>query len=249
MSHHPFRILHRALALTFAFAFANAAHAQAGIIVNDTESMGKAIAEYAEQANRWKDTLAQFQKQIAAYQQMISTFSNISFQSLLPERPLQKMDESSIVQQACPSGSGNITVDIFSSITGMNLNGPIVQNAQVLCQKVNTIKVRMYNDTVEQANRIPEYNNVLNAIDQLTSMIPGANSVGNTMKTQLEVQRNMDKFQKEMQAYKTNMEAYKSMLDTLTAQQSTLARISNKGKASPLGTVIQAGTFAAAFPP
>jgi hypothetical protein len=218
-----------------------------GVTVNDPTAIGKAVAEYAEQAKRWSETLAQYQKQIAAYQQMISTFTNLSFQSLLPERPLQKMDEASIAQQACPGGSGNMGVDALAAVSGQSLEGPVVDNAQRLCVQVTKLKVKMYNDTVEQANRMPKYNQLTNSIDQLISMIPGSNSVGNTQKAQLEVANKMAKFQEEMQAYKTNMEAYRSMLETLSAQQSTLAKISNKGKPTPLGTVIQAGTFAAAF--
>lgn len=230
-----------------ALSTATFAVAQQGVIVNDTKSLGEQVAEYAKQAERWKDTLEQYRKQIAAYQQMISSFGNLSFKSLLPTKPLQKMDEGSIVQKACPSGSGHIATDIFSGITGLNLSGPVVENAQALCQKVTTIKVRMYNETVDQANRLPKYHALTQSIDQLVSMIPGANSVGNTQKAQLEVQSKMAKFQEEMQAYKTHMDAYRSMLDTLVAQQSTLAQIALKGKASPLGSVIQAGAFAAAF--
>lgn len=234
------------LAVTAAGCSANAA-AQAGVIVNDTESMAKQIAEYAEQAKRWGETLAQYQKEIAHYQQMISTITGFSFQSLLPTQPLQKMNEQQRAQQACP-GSGNVVSDVLSAVTGISLSGSIVENAQKLCVMSTQLKVKMYNETVDQANRVPQYNSQISKITDLISKLMGSSSsVGDTQKLILENQKLQSQFSQEMQAYESNMKAYQSMLVSLNGAQSTLKTISLKGKPSPLGTVIQAGAFAGAF--
>ena len=217
------------------------------VIVNDVKSMAKQIQEYAEQAKRWSDTLAQYQKQIAAFQQMVSTISGLSIQSLLPQQPLQKLDESKLAEQACP-GSGNMVSDVLSAVTGIDLTGPVVQNAQRLCVMTTKLKVKMYNESIEKANRLQVYDSGLKKVVNLISSLTGSsNSNGNTQRLILEATQSDAQLKVEMENYAANMEAYTTLLRTLENQQSILAKASLKGKASPLGTVIQAGALAAAF--
>lgn len=228
-------------------AIGTSPHAGAQVIVNDTIGVGKQIAEYAEQAKRWGETLAQYQRQIAAYQQMVSTVSGLSIQTLLPQQPLQRLDEGRLVEQACP-GSGNIFNDVLSAVTGVNLNGQILQNSQRLCVMTTQLKVRMYNESVERANRLIVYDGglkkVINFIDSLTG---SANSNGNTQRLILETSQKDAQLKVEMENYAANMASYATLLKTLEDQQSILARISLKGKPSLLGSVTQAAAFATAF--
>ncbi len=236
-----------ALVVTIA-TVAGAAHAQVAVTAvtspsldaTQESSLAKQIAEYAEQAKRWADTLKQ-------YQQFISTISGFSFQSLLPQQQLQKMDEQKMVQMACP-GSGNIIADVFSAVTSINLNGPIVENANNLCAMTTTIKVKMYNETVDKANRITDYTSQITKITDLIGKLLGSlSSAGDTQKLTLEATKLQTQLDQEMQAYDTKIRGYQSMLLTLKDAQSILASISLRGAPSTLGTVVQAGTFAAAF--
>lgn len=228
-------------------ALSSCLEASAQVIVNDTISVGKQVAEYAEQAKRWSDTLAQYQRQIAAFQQMVSTITGLSVQSLLPQQPLQKLDENKLAEQACP-GAGNMVADVLSAVTGIDLNGSVIQNAQRLCVMTTKLKVRMYNDSVDQANRLKVYDSGLQKMVNLIDSLGGSsNSNGNTQRLILETNQASTKLQSEVTNYEINMKAYKALLETLQNQQSILAQASLKGKASVLGTVTQAGAFAAAF--
>lgn len=199
-----------------------AAQSGPGVTVNDPVSIEKQIAEYAEQAKRWADTLKQ-------YQQFISTITGFSFQSLLPTQQLQKMDEQQMAKMACP-GSGNMITDIFSAVTSINLNGPIAESAQRLCAMTAIIKVKMYNETVDQANRVPEYSSQITKItDMISRLLGSSSSVGDTQKLQLEATKLQGQFDQEMKAYDTKIKGYQSMLTTLKDAQSMLASIAMRG--------------------
>ncbi|MBS7777356.1 hypothetical protein [Acidovorax sp. CCYZU-2555] len=243
---HRFQVAAARIVLAVA-AISASTHASAQVIVNDVIGVGKQIAEYAEQARRWGETAAQYQRQIAAYQQMVSTISGLSIQSLLPQQPLQRLDEGRLAEQACP-GSGSMVNDVLSAVTGVDLNGPVVQNAQRLCVMTTKLKVRMYNENVERANRLIVYDSglkrVVNLIDSLTG---SASSNGNTQRLILETAQKDAQLKVEMENYAANMAAYETLLRTLENQQSILARASLRGKASLLGSVTQAAAFATAF--
>lgn len=243
---HRFQVAAARIVLAVA-AISASMHAAAQVIVNDTIGVGKQIAEYAEQARRWGETLAQYQRQIAAYQQMVSTISGLSIQSLLPQQPLQRLDEERLAEQACP-GAGSMVSDVLSAVTGVDLNGPVLQNSQRLCVMTIKLKVKMYNESVERANRLNVYDSglkrVLSHIDSLTG---SASSNGNTQRLILETAQKEAQLKVEMENYAANMASYQTLLKTLEDQQSVLARVSLRGKASLLGNVTQAATFAAAF--
>lgn len=222
-------------------------HASAQVIVNDTISVGKQIAEYEEQARRWVETLAQYQRQIAHYQQMLSTISGLSIQSLMPQQPLQRLDEEKLAEQTCP-GAGSMVTDVLSAVTNIDLTGPVVQNAQRLCVMTTRLKVRMYNENVERSNRLMAYDAGLKKIVNIIGSLSGsANSNGNTQRLILDTTQNDAQFKVEMENYASNMDSYEKLLRTLENQQSILAKASLRGKASPLGNIIQASAFAAAF--
>lgn len=239
---HPLSLLAARLVLAMAAVgySAGAAAVGAGVMVNDPESILKQIAEFAEQAKRWADTVRQ-------YRQMISTIAGLNFQSLMPTKPLQQMDVQTMVKQACP-GSGNVIGDIFSAAIDVSLSGSIVENSQRLCVMVTTLKVKMYNETVVQSERMPMYDNQIAKLsDLLNKLLGSSSSVGDTQTLILDTTKLSQQFAQEMQAYETNMKAYQLMLSTLKDQQSLLAQISLKGKPSPLGRITQAAVFAAAF--
>ncbi|MDR6214585.1 hypothetical protein [Paracidovorax wautersii] len=228
-------------------AISASTHSGAQVIVNDTIGVGKQIAEYAEQAKRWGETLAQYQRQIAAYQQMVSTISGLSMQSLLPQQPLQRLDEERLAEQACP-GAGNMVSDVLSAVTGIDLKGPVLQNSQRLCVMTTKLKVRMYNESVERANRLTVYDGQLKKFVNLINSLTGsANSNGNTQRMILDTTQTDAQLKVEMENYAANMASYQTLLKTLEDQQSILARASLRGKPSLLGGVTQAAAFAAAF--
>lgn len=245
---HPFLVATARIVIAVAAISASTrAAAQLGVIVNDTQSMAKEMAEYAEQANRWGQTVAQYQRQIAAYQQMVSTISGLSIQSVIPQQPLQNLDADKLAEQNCP-GAGNMVTDVLSAVTSIDLNGPVVKNAQRICVMTTKLKTKMYNESVERANRIAIYDGglkkVLNYIDSLSG---SASSNGNTQRLILETAQKDAQLKVEMENYAANMASYETLLKSLESQQSVLARAALRGKASLLGNVTQAAAFAAAF--
>jgi len=245
---HPFLVATARIVIAVAAISATThAAAQLGVIVNDTQSMAKEAAEYLEQAKRWSETLAQYQRQIAAYQQMVSTVSGLGIQSVIPQQPLQKLDPDKLAEQNCP-GAGNMVTDVLAAVTSIDLTGPVVKNAQRICVLSTKLKVKMYNESVERANRINVYDSGLKKIVNVIDSLSGSpNSVGNTQRMILETAQKDAQLKMEMENYAANMASYESLLRTLESQQSVLSRAALRGKPSLLGNVTQAAAFAAAF--
>jgi hypothetical protein len=215
-------------------------NAAAQVIVNDSMSMSKQIDEYIEQARRWSATVAQ-------YRQMIATVMNLNFQSLLPTAQLQKItDTSTLIKQACP-GAGPIS-DAISSIAPLNLNGPIKDNQDRICQNIVQLRITSYNETVDMLDRLNQYRGVFQRIDELRNLLMGsASSQGDLQANTNEAVRNANKLQNEVSNWQARMNVYETAIRTLESQQSILAGVALKGSASWTGRAIQAATFAAAF--
>ncbi|MDM0090475.1 MULTISPECIES: hypothetical protein [unclassified Variovorax] len=249
----PFKTIPRCLAavrlaLAVAACASTNAFAQAGVIVNDPQSMGKQVAEFAKQAKRWSDTLAQYQKEIAHYQQMIATAVSLNFQSQLPTAQLQKItDTSLLIQQACP-GSGNLVATVIGRITPLNLNGPIKENQDRICQNIVQLRATSYNETVDMLDRLNQYNELFKKVDDLRNSLMGsASSQGDMQANTNEAVRNANKLQNEVSNWQARMNVYETAIRTLESQQSILARVALKGASTWTGRAIQAASFAAAF--
>ena len=110
------------------------------------------------------------------------------------------------------------------------------------------LKVRMYNESVERANRLIVYDGQLKRFVNLINSLTGsANSNGNTQRLILDTAQTDAQLKVEMENYAANMSSYQTLLKTLEDQQSILARASLRGKPSLLGSVTQAAAFATAF--
>lgn len=245
---HPFSLATAQILLAIAALGHSAGATAQEVIVNDVKSMAKQIQEYAEQAKRWSDTLAQYQKQIAHYQQMIATVMNLNFQSLLPTAQLQKItDTSTLIRQACP-GASSLASTVISSITPLNLNGPIKENQDRICQNVVQLRITSYNETVDMLDRLNQYNGLFKKIDDLRNSLMGSSSSQGDMQANTnEAMRNANKLQNEVSNWQARMNVYETAIKTLESQQSILAGVALKGKSSLTGKAIQAATFAAAF--
>ncbi|MBS0342946.1 MAG: hypothetical protein JSS56_20730 [Proteobacteria bacterium] len=222
------------------------ASAQSGVIVNDTQSMSKAIAEYAEQAKRWADTVAQYQQQLQHYQQMLSTAMNANFQGVLPTSALQKItDESSIIQQACPDSA--VVAGAVSTITGVDLQGPIHATALKLCAQKVHLQIDSYNSTIDLLERMPKYGGLLQQIDNLRNALGSSNSIGNLQANTNEAARTSNKLDSEFINWQSRIRANETAIATLDSQMSLVAQISLKGQGSIFGKVVSAAAFAKAF--
>ncbi|MGJ7491920.1 hypothetical protein [Variovorax sp. ZT4R33] len=230
------------IALSMAAVGFTVGAAAQGVLVNDKVSIAKQVAEYGEQATRWTKTLAQ-------YKQMIATVMNLDFKSLLPTAQLQKItDTAKLIQQACP-GSGSLVTDLISSIGPMDFNSAsIKQNQDRICQNIVQLRITSYNETVDMLGRLQQYNGLFQQIDQLRNMASGSeSSVGDMQANTNEAVRNTNKLQNEMSNWQARMTIYETAIKTLESQQSVLASVALKGKASLTGKAIQAATFAGAF--
>jgi len=214
----------------------------------DTAAINAAIAEYGEQAARWGKTLAQYQQQVAHYQQMIATVANLNF-SIQPTSTLTRItDISGMVAQACP-GSSRLA-DSASSIAGLaslNLGGNLAANQQTICQRITLLQIDKYNKTADMLGRMNQYSGLFGQIDDLRNRVSGANSVGDLQANTNEAVRNANKLTKEISDWQGQMAASDAAIRALQEQQSALANIALKGRSSPLGEIVQAGAFAAAF--
>ena len=230
----------------------HAGHASAQFIVNDPLSMAKAVTEYAEQANRWKATLEQYQQTVQHYQQMIASVTSLSFSSVLPRNSrLQKItDAPTVIQQACP-GVGGFDGVVDTLLGGSDAASPIRQVSQNLCQQAAQVRIDKYNDSVDMLERMQAYNGQMQQIDALRNALGGSSAIGDLQANTNEATRTANKMQAELNFWRLKMAAYDSAISELTSRQSDLVRLSMRGSAGTagnlIGNAVQAGAFAAAF--
>lgn len=229
---------------------------QAQWTVIDPASIAKNVAEYAEQAKRWTDTLAQYQQEIAHFQQMINTFTNLPsmLSSFLPNTltRMSDSDKANLVEQNCPGASGVGLVQQVLTATGLSapsFGQNIVANQQAICAKMTQLQVDMYNDSVDALNKLDQYTASMKSIEDMRDSITqgDANSIGKLQGVLEQATRTNNDLNADMAAYKQKAEAKRAAIDALEKQQSMLANVALKGKPSLTGQLVQAAAFATAF--
>lgn len=229
---------------------------QAQWTVIDPASIAKNVAEYGEQAKRWMDTIAQYQRQIAHFQNMINTFTNLpSLLSSLMPNTLTRMsdsDKANLVEQNCPGASGVGLVQQILTSTGLSapsFGQNIAANQQAICAKMTQLQIDMYNDSVDALNKLDQYTASMKSIEDMRNSITEGdpNSIGKLQGVLDQATRTSGDLNAEMEAYKQKTEAKQKAIDALKSQQSMLANVALKGKPSFTGQLVQAAAFTAAF--
>lgn len=233
-------------------------HARAQWIVNDPASMiqdatnfATTVAHYGEEIAQYAKEVAQFEAVLAHYRQQLISLQHMDF--LLPQMSSTFMEIplTQGVADACPSTGQSAVGFVVSSllqVAQIDFGESIAVSQQKICQQIVMRNNDKYNLTVKMLNRLQGTYapNVQSLSGALASIGGGQGALAGN---QGNVNMNASALQTEMQQWQGQIQADDRVIAMLEHQQTQLASKALKGSNSILGNVIQAGAFAAAFPP
>lgn len=234
--------------------FTGSGQAQVGVIVNDPESMGKAIAEYAEQAKRWADTVAQYKAtidhytaQVAFWQEQLVKLQSLNFSLFTLQNQFKKIPDDYGVNDACPGVTGGLAGDITSALQSFlpNMGGDVVKQQRDLCQMIVLSKNKKYNDTVDYLQSVAEESNRFYQVQ--AQRLQTAKSPGDLEANNNELAFYQTRIDKAEKAWKSQMETLDTQVQVMQQLQSILSRRAMNGSPSPLGTLVNTAAMKAAF--
>lgn len=226
--------------------FAGSAIAQ-GVVTNDPTAIGKLIAQYSKQLEQFRQQVQQYQLQLQQYQQMLSSLQNIPNKVSLASNKMEHVTNTeALIRGKCSGASGvaGLVSTVMNSMSSL-MSKSITQTQQMLCEQIVLTQIEKYNETVDMLNNL--HDKYGNQLEQLENVFGKSASMADSGRASGQAQKYSDGLATEMSNWQARMNAYDAAIDTLQNQQSILAHVALKGSSTPLGNVIQATTFAAAF--
>lgn len=222
----------------------------ATVVVNDPQSMLKAVKEYAEQAQRWSQTVSQYQMQLAHYQQQLIKLQKLDFGQSTMVTPFTERDREHGVENACPGSQPGFLSQLMNTIQQPvpNMQGNLIDEQRTLCQLMVVAENDRYNESVRMLKRLVERNQQFAQIQQQRANV--GDSQGSLAANDNEVQRFTAQNSLDLDHWQATMTAYDAYIATLREDQSRLARRALGGNrdGKPLvGQVIQAAALKAAL--
>lgn len=237
-------------------AYASGASAQVlvhdqGVITSNQEGfksqLAKTISQYEKQIQQYKTQLDQYTTQLQQYEQMLTSIQNIPNSVSLSSNQLEHVTNTdALIRGKCSGtpGVGGLVSTLMNSMSSL-MSQSITQTQQVLCGQIVTTQIKKYNETVDMLNQL--HNKYGDNLQQLESSFQRVKSLGDTDSVTAQAQKYSDGLATEMSNWQARMKADDAVIETLQNQQSILGHVALNGSSTPLGNVIQATTFAAAF--
>ena len=228
-------------------------HDQGNITTNQAgfqSQLAKTIDQYKQQIEQYAKQVQQYETQLQQYQQMLSSIQNLSNGLSLAPNQLQHItDMQPLIDGACSNAasSAGLASSLVSSLMnsmGSLMSKPITQTQQQICAQIVTTQVEKYNSTVDMLNNLNQYGN---QFQQLDNLLQGNPTQADAERAAAQVEKYHSAVTTQMSDWFASMKADDAIISTLQGQQSILGRAALSGKPTPLGTVIQAATFATAF--
>ncbi|MFC4765251.1 hypothetical protein [Dyella koreensis] len=234
--------------------FTGSGQAQLGVIVNDPESMGKAIAEYAEQAKRWIDTVQQYKAtidhytaQVAFWQEQLVKLQSLNFTLFTMQNQFKKIPADYGVKDACPGVTGGLAGDITTALQSFlpNMGGDVVKQQRDLCQLIVLTKNQKYNDTVDYLQSTAQESDRFYQIQ--AQRMSTAKSPGDLEANSNELSQFQGRIVKNQADWSSKMTTLDTQIQMLQQMQGILSRRAMNGSPSPLGTLVNTAAMKAAF--
>jgi hypothetical protein len=222
--------------------------ANAQVIVNDPTSLGKALQEYAKEAQRWKQTLQQYKDQIAHYQQQLINLQNLNLGGSTMTDDFNERDASYGMEDACPGSSGSGLGGILDGFKNLlpNLQGNLVEEQMKVCQQLVLNDNARYNESVRMLKRLiqrnKDFQNKIQAQRNSVGTSQGALAANDNEVSRFITQNSMD-----VDYWQARMKAYDAREMTLRNDQSRLAKRALNGSNSLFGQVVQAAALKTAL--
>ncbi|WP_343231457.1 hypothetical protein [Xanthomonas euvesicatoria] len=228
-----------------------AGHASAQVITHDPMTLESIIAEYGKEFERWKETLSQYQKEYAHYQQQLIKLQSLNLGTTNLEDNFNERDPNYGVAEACP-GSGGGLGSIMTSIKSIlpNMDGNLVTEQTKICQLMVMTENARYNESVRMLKRLIQRNK-----DFEQKIQSQRNSVGTSQgalaANDNEVSRFMAQNSMDLDYWQAKLKAYDYYEASLKSDQRKLTKRAldgNKGGGIPLVTqLVQAAALKAAL--
>ena len=243
------------LALVVATLCMVAAGGAAGqVLVSDPVLEGTTAATKATQGIQLAKQILQYEQQIQSYVTQLEQLRNIltkiqslgSGISLVPKslQPIGDADADRLVELACPGASAaGILGNVMSAIQA-TMGGSLVESQQNICMAVVRLQVDEYNITASALGQLTVQQST---IQKLGDVVNAISTIGESNSATSQAQGYLAQLQTASLTWKTQMDADEASIKALQQYQSTLAQTRLQGTRGVLGTVIQAGAFAAAF--
>ncbi len=215
-----------------------------------TSQLAKTIEQFKKQIEQYAKQVEQYGLQLQQYKQMLSGIQNLSNGVSLTPNPLQHITNTqALIEGKCSSSSGSgggvrsMVSSLMNSMASL-MSKPITQSQQEICAHIVTTQIEKYNSTVDMLNNMTEYGN---QFKQLDNLLQGNPTQADADRASAQVEKYHSAVTTQMSDWEAGMKADDAIISTLQSQQSSLGRAAFNGKPTPLGTVIQAATFARAF--
>jgi hypothetical protein len=228
--------------------------AGAQVVVSDPLLEGTTAASKATQGIQLAKQILQYEQQIESYATQLEQLRNIltkiqslgSGISLVPKslQPIGDTDADKLVELACPGASGAGILGNAISAIQATMGGSLVESQQNICMAVVRLQVDEYNIT---ANALGQLTLQQSSIQKLGDVVNAISTIGESNSATSQAQGYLAQLQTASLTWKTQMDADEASIKALQQYQSTLAQTRLQGTRAVLGTVVQAGAFAAAF--
>ncbi|HWX65268.1 MAG TPA: hypothetical protein VNZ27_02465 [Rhodanobacter sp.] len=215
----------------------------AGNIATNQQGFATQLAKTIDQ---YTTQLKEYSTQLQQYEQMISSIQSMGNGISLAPNQLEKItDTDSLIQGKCSGSAGvaSVVSNVLNSMSSL-MTQSITQTQQMLCAQIVTQQVDKYNKTVDMLNKL---NNYGTQFQQMEQMVQSVSTQADSGRASTQVEKYGQAVQTDMADWQAQMNVDDSVISTLQNQQSILGHIALKGSNSPLGNIVQAGTFAAAF--
>ncbi|MEB1610479.1 hypothetical protein VDQ74_11330 [Xanthomonas campestris pv. campestris] len=223
----------------------------AQVITHDPVTLESMIAEYGKDFERWKETLSQYQKEYAHYQQQLIKLQSLNLGITNMEDNFTERDPSYGMAEACP-GTGGGLGSIMTSIKNMlpNMNGNLVTEQTKICQLMVMTDNARYNESVRMLKRLIQRNVDFEQKIQLQRKSVGT-SQGALAANDNEVSRFMAQNSMDLDYWQAKLKAYDYYEASLKSDQRRLTKRAlngNKEGGIPLvGQLVQAAALKAAL--
>lgn len=184
--------------------------------------MGEDLAEYIEQARRWKEQSEQYRQQLVKVTAVMRAIDLPEMQALVP------IEETYLVKETC-GGGGRGFQQVWAYVD-MKDDASVRSQQQQICVNIRMMKNRKYNDSVSYlTHSIPGMKKVLADIYSVRSK---NNDQGTVQGADSESLRAANQLQTSGLEWQGRMMAYDAYIETMEENQRLLASEALKGSRS-----------------
>lgn len=225
------RFAHRrfAAASLAVFAAACVPTAAAQVVVSDpgnynaqVQHIGKDAIEFGKQAQRWRETVAHFRRQLVGLRRL--NFAPAQLRDEFAARP-----DDYGMDDLCPNRSGEVRERPPGVLrqAAPDLNAPIARQQQAICQRLVLAENARYNESVRMLKTLVERGRQFQDIERQRAGV--RDSPGDLAANDNEVQRFLARSAIELDYWQARMRAYQDYIAALQWDQARLARRAMRG--------------------